>query len=166
MLEVKKRIMYSTNSDYYFLTYNLIVILDFYGCTSSDKMFNDFRKLSFLIDFASNSRLQKILRKQEQSRLYGEDIEQLRNSYSKSLLRIKEIRKVIYALAKRNIITVSNTNVFLNKEAIPKSFLDKTLFKNEYENLKNTKTKRLRTMKYTSFLESLYAHNGVTLWDI
>ncbi|MGB5919272.1 hypothetical protein [Arcobacter sp.] len=166
MLNVKKRMMYTTNSDYYFLTYNLLVILDYYGCTSSDKMFHDFRKISFLIDFSSNSRLHKLLQKKETNTLYGEDMDLLRSSYSKSLLRIKEVRKIIYALTKRNILHVSNTNIYLNKESIPKNFFDKKLFCNEYHNLKNTKNKRLRTMKYSSFLESLYANNGVSLWDI
>lgn len=166
MLNSKKRMMYSTNNDYYFLTYNLLIILDYYGCTGSDKVFHDFRKLSFLIDFSFNERLHKVLKKAEAGKLFGDDIELLRDSYSKSLLRIKEIRKIIYSLTKRKILNVSNTDIYLNKEFIPEGFLDNTLFKNEYQNLKSTKTKRLRTMKYNSFLESLYGKNGVTLWDI
>lgn len=46
----KKRLMFVTHDDFYFLTYNLILVLSALECTSKDKVFTDLKKIAYLID--------------------------------------------------------------------------------------------------------------------
>lgn len=54
---IRKRLMYVTQEDFYFLTYCLLLILKQIGCTKEDKLFKDIRKLAFCVDLVSDSEL-------------------------------------------------------------------------------------------------------------
>ena len=53
-LSVKKRIMFIKDEDYYFLTYHIFIILDWFNCYSKENLFVDCRKLPYLIYFLSS----------------------------------------------------------------------------------------------------------------
>ena len=56
----RKRLLYETTEDIYFYMYNILLILNTFECISEEKSFQDYRKLSFLIDIISNDENYKL----------------------------------------------------------------------------------------------------------
>ncbi len=171
-LQVKKRMMFIKEEDYNFLTYNIFIILNGLGCTAQKGVsMKDHRKLSFLIDFISDSRLIDILGSDsmKKSNKFNElDRELLNQSYTNSLLRIKTINQLIFTLSNEGYIIVTNKkldklSITLNKDKIENDFFRGGLFSIERGNIKRLKNlvKRITILDIKNMLNELYYNYGV-----
>ena len=176
-LENKKKLMFVKGEDFYFFTYNLLVLLDTLGCYDASKKFTDYRKLAFLIEFVANSSLGEVLqayRGMETNKINLVDKESLAKAYSDGMIRVNQIMRLIFYLEKKGVLSLErvsrgNTiNLWLNKSNIPNEYLNKNLFKVEYENANFLKRwlpslKRL-TLKY--LLEKIFGNYGIKTWQV
>jgi hypothetical protein len=170
---VKKGLMYLSGEDFYLFCYAVIITLDSLKCNDG-KYFKDYRKLAFIIDFIKDERLIYILNNLDSESHNNIDKEYLFNSYSNGLTRRSEDLKLLFTLEKKGFISLekgnisSLVNVSLNKKNLPKSFFDKTIFGNEYDNLNSLKTsvKRLSTLTLDTMLGKIYRERGIKTWAI
>ncbi len=170
---VKKRLMFVKGEDFYFLTYNIYIFLDFLNCNSESERFRDYRKLAFIIDFIADTNLTNVMRKD--SLHYNiNDRDLLNRSYANGLIRLNEILKLLFALEKHKIVTLfkdpsgSTLDVFLNKEHTPPDFLDEELFKIEKQNVAKIKAyiPKVKSLKLDTLLSKLYYNYGIKQWEI
>jgi len=171
--ENKKRLMFIKGEDFYFLTYNIIIMLKALGCNGPDKTFKDYRKLAFLVDFVSDWSLLNILRSYPSGQyLNYRDKEALTRSYSSGLVRINEILKLLFALEKKGLIGIekntvnSQLDVYLKEEVVPTSLFENSTFKLETDNANMLKrvVQRLSVIKLETLLSALYYDHGITKW--
>ncbi|MCU5477790.1 hypothetical protein OCB02_18970 [Bacillus cereus] len=171
---VKKRIMFNRDEDYYFITYNILIILKTYGCKNSKSKWIDYRKLSYLLPLVSNSSLLDLyIRYIDDNRIPPkEDIELLRDTYFKSKLRLKLITSILFTLEANQLVSLMKNDrrhtidIWINQENISKMFFKSELFEAEVQNinkLKNT-IPRLKSLSTKTLLERLYTNNGVSVW--
>lgn len=171
MKNEKKRLMYIQSEDFYFLTYNTIILLHVLNCTNGERFLKDYRKLSFLMDFISNPYFASFL---EKDSLSNSDVRELTRLYSNGILRLKEINKLYYTLDNRKIITLERKdnsdilNISLNESKLPGDFFDTELFEVEIENAKLIKSrlKRLTGITLDSLREKLFTDKGVKAWQL
>ena len=105
--------MFIMGEDYNFLAYNIFIILNGLGCISGKSFLKDHRKLSFLIDFVSDSKLLDVLDKQirnDKASLNEYDKDVLNQSFTNSVLRMKTINQLIYTLNNEELIDVEEKN--------------------------------------------------------
>jgi hypothetical protein len=171
--ENKKRLMFIKGEDFYFLTYNIIIILNTFGCTSEAKTFKDYRKFAFLIDFISDWSLLNILLAYPSGKHVNyRDKESLTRSYSSGLVRMNEILKLLFALEKKGILgltknaTNGNLDVYLNKSAIPEDLFENEIFKLEQDNANMLKRSfsKISMLKLETLLNNFYYTYGITKW--
>ncbi|MFC4218976.1 hypothetical protein [Flagellimonas marina] len=170
-LGVKKRMMFIMGEDYNFLAYNIFIILNGLGCISGRSFLKDHRKLSFLIDFVSDSKLLDVLEKQIRNynaslNEYDKDV--LNQSFTNSVLRMKTINQLIYTLNNEELIQVEEKklevlNVTLVKQAVDSGFFRGGTFKIERDNLKRLKSlvPRISILDISNLLSQLYYKHGV-----
>lgn len=170
----KKRLMFVTHDDFYFLTYNLLLVLLTLKCTKMEKAFVDVKKIAFLIDLISDNYLATVVRNAVKKELpvsnYGQEL--LSKSYSKSKDRVPFINRLAYALEKKGYVTIlanqeeKTSDIFLNVDMLPSEFLKSDLFKSEAENFKLIQEafSRVRTVSLKTFLNNLFRKNGVATW--
>jgi hypothetical protein len=97
---IKKKIMFSKGDDFYFLSYNIILILYGLDCFCGQRKFKDYRKLAFILDFISNRNLAKTL--SQNTIIYNPlDRELFTRAYANGLLRLNEIIRLLFTLEKR-----------------------------------------------------------------
>lgn len=172
---VKKRIMFTRDEDYYFITYNILIILKTFGCKNSKSKWIDYRKLSYLLPLVSNSSLLDLyIRYVDGNRIPPkEDIELLRDTYFKSKLRLKLITSILFTLEANQLVSLMKNerrhtiDIWINQENISKTFFKSELFEAEVQNinkLKNT-IPRLKSLSTKTLLERLYTNNGVSVWE-
>jgi len=174
-LNVKKRLMFNKEEDYYFITYNVLVFLNTLGCTSEKKKFTDYTKLAYIVPFVSNNGLLDIVLKYNQweRQPSKEETEILRDTYIKSRLRLKLLTSIFFALEHNQIIGLkknerrSSIDIWINKENIPKNFLDSPIFKIEMENSLMIKNEfpYLKTWAVKTLLDNLFSSKGVRVWE-
>jgi len=159
----KKRLMFIQKEDYNYLTYNLIILLNELDCIAENKSFNDFKKISYLVDFIGSTRELKDFSQNE-----------LGSIYSKTHLKKKLISHLLIVLKNKNYIGISinkthlTFNIWLKKDNIPESFFNRELFKTEIENIKKIK-KEVRGLKRTTvktMVDILYTSKNVLTWEI
>ncbi|MDR4998978.1 hypothetical protein [Brevibacillus parabrevis] len=175
-LNVKKRLMFNKEEDYYFITYNVLVFLNTLGCTSEKKKFTDYTKLAYIIPFVSNNGLLDIVVKYNllQRQPSKEETEILRDTYIKSRLRLKLLTSIFFALEHNQIIGLKKNDrrscidIWINKDKIPKMFLHASIFKIEKENSLRIKNEiqYLTSLSVKKLLESLYTSKGVRVWEV
>lgn len=173
-MNIKKRMMFIMDEDYYFLTYNVIFILDIFNCYSKKRKFLDYRKLSYLISFLkSQNNLEIYLN------LFKDDFdisiskyEKLLNIYTKSEYVDPQIRKLLFSLERNNIVELikdekyGSLSLFLNKNSKVESILSSKIFseeKSRVELMKNTYP-RIWYIKFDTFLSKVFQKNGVATW--
>ncbi|MGG3792534.1 hypothetical protein [Geobacillus thermodenitrificans] len=174
-INVKKRIMFNKDEDYYFITYNILIILHTFGCKNEKTKWIDYTKLSYLIPFVSDSSLLDLLlhclnRNRQPNQ---EEIEILRESYIKSRLKLRLITSILFALEKNNLITLKKNDkrhtidVWLNQENIPSKLLNSDLFNIEKSNIKrlSQKIQRIKSLSSKTMLEKIFMDNGVRVWE-
>lgn len=168
---IKKRIMFSPDYDFYFTTYSLLVSLDALGCKKG-RYFKDYRKLAFLVEFATEDKLVSILERPDGKDLNRIDKEYLFKSYTNGLSRRSEILKILFRLEKSGFVILrkgdinSLVDVSLS-ELIPKSFFDKNFFHSEYSNVRRTtaQIKQLTRLTLDTTIQKIYEAHGVKTWD-
>jgi hypothetical protein len=175
-IDVKKRIMFSKEDDYYFITYNILVFLETLGCISENTRFVDYTKLTYIIPFISNNILLENLVRFSNSNylLNREEIDLLRETYYSSRLKLKLVTSILFALEKNEYImlkkneTRHSIDIWIRKDKIPGSFFDPSLFKIEIDDTKKLRAiiPRIRTLTVNTLLEQFYSNKGVTVWQV
>lgn len=170
----KKRLMFVTHDDFYFLTYNLIFILFSLECMSKEKAFLDIKKIAYLIDLISDNYLATLIRDAVKKDLpvseHGRSL--LSKAYSKSKDRVPFINRLAYALERKGYVSIvanqeeRTSDIYLNRDKLPPDFLKSELFKSEKENIKLIREafSRIRTVSLDTFLNNLFRKNGVATW--
>ncbi|MGR9047563.1 hypothetical protein ACQ4XT_02770 [Halobacillus faecis] len=174
-INIKKKIMFSRDEDYYFITYNLLIILNTLDCTSSKTKWTDYTKLIYLIPLVADSKLLATYIKYLKTNKSPskEDYEVMKETYIKSRLKLNLITSIIFTLESEDLIGLIKNNkrhtidIWLNKDKISKELLKSSLFDIEINNAKKLKTeiKRLKSLGIKTLLERLYTNNGVRVWD-
>lgn len=167
----KKRLMYIQSEDFYFLTYNTIILLKVLDCTNGKRYLKDYRKISFLMDFISNPYYVSFLDKEI---LSASDLRELTQLYSNGILRLKELNKLYYTLDSRKIIKLEKKensdefNISLNIDNVACDFIDNELFEIEFKNSKIIKSriKRLSALTLDSLKQKLFIDKGVKAWQL
>lgn len=170
---VKKRMMFIKGDDYNFLSYNIFIILNVLGCINGKRSLKDHRKLSFLIDFASDEKLIDLIENNldndsDQIIINEFDRELLNQSYTNSLLRLKTINQLVFTLINEDYLLITGKKleklqVSLNKENVSNDFLKGKLFSIERNNIKRLKgiIQRISVIDITKMLDQLYYKHGV-----
>lgn len=161
--EAKKRIMFIQKEDYNFLTYNLLLLLKYLGATSKESKFQDYRKISYLIQFISTQSDFSSLSKEELSLVY-----------SKSHLKKQLLSHLILILKNKEFISVdvnynrNSLDIWINEGNIPDNFFDKVFFKKEIENIKVLKSKlpRLKVLTLKNVVDTIFTNNRVITWEV
>lgn len=161
--EAKKRIMFIQKEDYNFLTYNFLLILKYLDANSKESKFQDFRKISYLVQFISTN-----------TNFNEYDKHELSQIYSKSHLKKQLLSHLILILKNKNYIGVdvnyyrNSLDVWIIEDNIPKDFFDKKLFKKEIENIKLLKSQlpRLKTLTLKTVVDNIFTKNQVITWEI
>ena len=162
--------MFIKEEDYNYLTYNIFIILKGLDCTVGKSSLKDHRKLSFLIDFVSDSKLIDIVEQNidSSSPVNEIDKELLNQSYTNSLLRIKTINQLMFTLSSEGFISVidkklDKLSIALNVEMVEKEFFKGQIFSIERNNIKRLKNivQRMSILDISNMLSSLYYNHGV-----
>jgi len=168
----KKGIMFLSSQDFYFITYNIFVILFVLKCFG-DRTFRDHRKLPFLVEFSSDHRLIDIMQRYENRKISNAaDKQYYLKSYSDALTREKEIFKLLLALERKGYVKLDArdqgfvANVSLRMDKIPQETWDQALYDYEIRNVSSlVKTvKRISIRNLDSMLDKLYGSYGIERW--
>jgi hypothetical protein len=171
--KARKRLMFVTQDDFYFLTYNLFVLLREYDCISPETAFKDIRKLGYLIDFVSDSNTCTALVRALESNLFREDDkQQFSRAYVKGRERMPFINRLVFAFEKKGLVSTvtedekRTISVFINQQQLPANFERSPLFSAEIENAKLLRKAlpRLRSVSLSTLLENVFRAHGVTTW--
>lgn len=175
-LNVKKQIMFIKDEDYYFLTYNILIILDYFKCYSVENLFKDYRKLPYLIEFLSSDKSVEIYEKvfeTEGKTISIFDYEHLLKVYTKSKFMQGQIKRLLFSLDQNQLISIvkdtrfGSVSLLIKDKEKVKEILNDEMFRNEYQRIEKIKRaySRLRSIKYTTFIEKVFKANGVGKWD-
>jgi len=174
-LNVKKRIMFNKDEDYYFITYNILIILKSFGCKDVKSKWTDYTKLSYILPFVADSSLLDLyIRYLDNNRIPSkEDLEILRETYFKSRLRLQLISSILFTLEANHMVSLVKNekrhtiDIWVNQNNIPDTLMKSDLFEVEIKNIDKLKTaiKRLKGLSSKTLLERLYTNNGVRVWE-
>lgn len=172
--KVKKRMMYSKGDDFYFLTYNLLVLASELKCTSEQKKFVDHRKAAFLLGFVSDPWISQLVlqNKGAERRPSSSDRADLAKIYADGSARIHLLTRLLFASERKGIVSLypgtrgHSIDFSVNAENLPKAFLADPIFEMEKTNISLLRKHmaNLRMAKFESFLERFFAENGVQTW--
>jgi hypothetical protein len=171
----KKRLMFIKGEDFYFLTYNILIILKALKCISPEKKFRDYRKLSYLVDFVSDKKLIDILLlSKDKNRVAQDDREYLSRAFTNGEIRLNEVFKLLVSLEKRKIIVLdrdsgNNTiNVSLNSSFNSINIFNDNLFEAENCNVEVLKkvSNKIAMAKLETVIDIFFKKYGVMTWDI
>lgn len=168
--------MFIKGEDYYFITYNMIILLNELGCwASKGRKLQEVRKISYLIDFVANEQLCSILEKyKDKDDINRFDKQLLRDSYSNGMLREEGMNRLLYSLEKRGFIELSKNDtrqaydVTLVDSPDIKEFIKSEIFEVERENATSLRKsiKFLTRLTLESMLIKLFDNYGVTTWPV
>lgn len=174
-LNVRKRLMFSKDDDYYFITYNIIIILNTIGCTDINTKLTDYTKLGYLLPFISNINLidRFIKYRNEIRKPSNEDLEFLQHTYLKSRLKLKMITSILFALEQNDLVSLiknskrHSIDIWLNKGNIPSEFISSNLFEIEISNINRLKKEipQLKRINTKTLIDRLYNDCGVKVWE-
>lgn len=175
-IDAKKRLMFITGEDFYFLTYNILLLLKALNCDGK-RQFKDHRKLAYLIDFVANENLIDIVEtysKYPNRKMNSFDKELLIQAWSNGLVREKLINRLLQALEKKGLIGINrrNNKTFLDVWYMPnettKKFFKEGIFEIENNNAKKlTKViKRLSNSTFEKTIEKLFTQFGINNYGL
>lgn len=161
--DARKRLMFIQKEDYNFLTYNLLLLLKYYGAVSKESKFQDFKKISYLINFISKDSNFDNYNKYELARIY-----------SKSHLKKQLLSHIVLVLKNKQYIGVdinyvrNSLDIWLIEENIPEDFLNSILFEKEIENIKYLRSELplLKSIKLITLLNEIFTKNNVKIWEV
>jgi hypothetical protein len=170
--KIKKKIMFNKDSDYYFIAYNSILILDNLNCYEGKTIFYDYRKLIYILPFISSKYL--LMNTINKSKLQQEHIKLLEDTYINAKLREPILKSILFALEKKGYLNLkknksrNSIDVRLLPDSLPKRFLDSDLFHIEVENINQFKKyyQRLSFISLETLIEKLFKEKGVIIWDV
>lgn len=172
--QVKKRMMYTKGDDFYFLTYNLLVLASELKCTSEQKKFVDHRKAAFLVGFVSDPWISKlVLQIKGSERLPSHsDRADLAKIYADGSARIHLLTRLLFASERKGIVSLypgtrgHSIDFSVNMENLPEDFLANPIFEMEKTNISLLRKlmSTVRTSKLETFLQRFFADNGVQTW--
>lgn len=163
--------MFSKGDDFYFLSYNILLILYGLDCVCGRRVFKDYRKLAFMIDFISNRSL-AITVTHTQLLINPVDRELFTRAYANGLLRLNQIIRLLFTLESQGLIELQRedgkdiVNVCLKSEAKSNPFFDKELFKLELTNLDilSKSIQRTSSLNLETLLTKLFDNHGIKTW--
>lgn len=167
----KRPLYFISGEDFYFVAYSILLVLEFLG--GSQKRVKDHRKLTYLIQFVSDSRLIDILSRTQQRTVANSlDREFLFSSFTNAELHKNEVFKILFSLERGRYISIQRTDVAeildvtLVSGNLPKDFFASDHFDNERRNADELKklVSRISMLTFDSLLERLYADRGVRVW--
>ncbi|MED4016296.1 hypothetical protein [Sutcliffiella cohnii] len=174
-LNVKRKLMFNKEEDYYFITYNIIIILNTLQCFDDKSKLIDYTKIGYLIPIISDSNFTSLcIRSLTSDRLPPREVKELfRDAYVKSRLKINILSSIIFTLESKGIISLAKNekrhtiDIWLNKEQVSENLLNSELFNIEVTNIQKIKKElsHLKSLKITTFLEKTYSSNGVRVWE-
>lgn len=174
-LQIKKRMMFETQEDFYFVVYNILLILKELDCHRENR-FTDFTKLAYIYPFVSNNNLANILELRlngDITNLESEDIDLLSRHYYESRLKMRLILNLISVLKVEGFIDIEKNTTrnsfdiwITNKDKL--EFLDDRSFDLERNNFGILKRviPRIRTITVKKVVEELYEKAGVIIWEV
>lgn len=170
--QIKKRIMFNKESDYYFIAYNTLLILHTLNCYKGKTNFYDYRKLIYILPFIADKYHLSIVMKN--SRLRDEEIKTLEDIYIKAKLKEPILKAILFTLEKKGYLTLEKNNtrksidVKLAPNFIKKEFLQSDMFNNEIQNIISFKSyyQRLSFINFESLIDKLFKERGVIIWDV
>ena len=98
--EAKKRLMFLTEEDFYFITYNLLLALKVFDADNG-RFLKHPSKLAYIIDFSARRKLTEILVSASTLKNKGRFSEMFLNSYIRGRSRTPIVNRLIYSLEKR-----------------------------------------------------------------
>ena len=173
-IENKKRIMYMSGEDFYFFTYNILIILKELGCTDG-RVFRDYRKLPYVVDVISDQHLLNILKRNNFGRIKSPvDKKHLISSYTSCKIKTSEYLKLLFSLEKKGIVSLSSSkrssqiDVSLNKGSIAKDFFKSEVFDNERQNISilNSEVQRISSINFETLIDKLYTAETDHKWAV
>lgn len=167
----KKKLMFVTGEDFYFLTYNILLFLKELNCDGENRKFKDYRKLAFLVDFISDRDLIKILSKNKGKGtiLNKEDRRAIINAWSNGIVRVKLLARLLYALEQKGLIgmekdsTRKSVTVWYKRNERTKQFFKENVFEIEKGNAKSLTgiIQRLSNMTLETLEEKVFHNYGI-----
>jgi hypothetical protein len=171
----KKRIMFLKDEDYYYIVYNILILLLTLKCTTNEKRFVDAEKLAFLVDFVSDHRFTEFLLRDSNlnSKLSPYEKTLLINSYFKSLERKKIIVRILRVMEEKGYLQImghiaaEGIDIIVVEDKIPSVFKDAKVFNPEKLNINNVKKlfPRIRSSKMKVAIQKLFGNYGVEKWQ-
>ncbi|QJX76988.1 hypothetical protein [Priestia megaterium] len=164
--------MFNKDSDYYFIAYNIILILDNLKCYEGKSKFYDYRKLIYILPFISNEYLLNIAIKNKKNR--ENEIKILEDIYINARLREPILKSILFTLEKKGYLTLEKNatrkciDIQLKNDTLPDRYLNSALFKIESENIAYFKKyyQRLSFITLESLIDKLFKEKGVIIWDV
>lgn len=174
--ENKKKLMFVTGEDFYFLTYNILLLLKELKCNGEPRKFKDYRKLAFLIDFVSDKDLIKIFKRYDgKGIIYNdEDKKSMINAWSNGLIRTKLLARLLYALEQRDLVgiekdtTRKSVTIWYKDNEKTKSFFKEDVFQAEKQNAKSLvdTIQRLSSITFETLESKLFTQYGINTHGI
>lgn len=172
-MDSKKRMMFNIDDDYYYITIKLIIILIQLDCFKNK--FSDYRKLAYIILFIKSNESIKLFNKsvEDYDNLSIFEREQLISIYYKGCMYQPIIKRVLFFLEKKEIITLEKNNKFTCVDV--KITRDKNIrniflsgeFDDDIEkvNILYKQFNRIRSVKYDTFIEQVFGDSEVSKWE-
>lgn len=166
--------MYVSGEDFYVMTYVMLFLLhDLIGGKSKSKKFKDHRKISFLIQIVSDSRLIDLIIRYENRKINNNnDRDFLFDSFSKAEQKKVEVEKLLKVLESKGYISLIRANtvevydISLGDTALPEALLNSDAFLDIRDDIALVKSviKRLNVLSFEKFIENVYKSRGINAW--
>lgn len=169
----KRPLYFISGEDFYFFAYSILLSLETLG--GAAKRIKDHRKIVYLIQFVSDSRLVDILdRTQGLKSANPVDRELLFSSYTNAELHKREVYKILFSLQRKGFVSIQRTDtaeildVSLMASELPQNFLHSEYFEKERANAAQLKriVQRISMLTFETLLERLYKDRGVRVWAV
>jgi hypothetical protein len=167
---LKKRVLFAVSEDYYFITYNSLLLLARLQATSAERSFLDHRRLAFLVEFVADPAAAAAATKPADQT--HSDVEILRTAYARGLARLPIVNRLVFALEQKGLLRSTKAadtgerNVYLARPLDTLPFLDSDLFAVERENIEKVRAHapQLRKSKLPTTLARFFRAHGVETW--
>lgn len=170
-IDAKRRLNFISGEDFYFFTYELLILLDI--LTTDSGKFKDHRKLSYLVPLVADESAIRILERYAGRKIANaDDKERLFSTFASGELHRREIYKLLFALQKRGFLKLEKSStaevldITVLREALPEGFLLNDAFLRDRQNAVAIKKQfsRLTVLTLDGFLDKIYTQYGVQVW--
>ncbi|MEK4701873.1 hypothetical protein MKX47_20445 [Solibacillus sp. FSL R7-0668] len=107
--------MYEKQEDFYYILYNILILMQEMKCNNSSSKCIDFTKLAYLYPFVANKNLAKILKKIndfDNTYLETEELELLSRTFYESRLKMHGFGNQKMTFLVFNFVCIANSPVF------------------------------------------------------